>query len=54
AASVNAVLANKKTSYLYFCAREDFSGYHAFATNLNEHNNNARRYHRALNERKIR
>lgn len=54
AASVNAVLVNKKTSYLYFCAREDFSGYHAFATNLNEHNNNARRYHRALNERKIR
>lgn len=53
AASVNAVLANKKTSYYYFCAREDFSGYHAFAATLSEHNSNARRYHRALNERKI-
>jgi len=35
------------------CAKEDFSGYHNFASNLNMHNIYAKRYRDALNKRKI-
>lgn len=51
--SLNAVLNPEDHQYLYFCAKEDFSGYHAFATNLAQHNANARRYQAALNAAKI-
>lgn len=51
--SIDAVLKAENTDYLYFCAREDFSGYHSFAATLKEHNENAKRYHRALNARGI-
>ncbi len=51
--SLNAVLNAEKHDYLYFCAKEDFSGYHVFASNYNDHMNNARRYQRALNAAKI-
>ena len=50
---LNAVLNAEKHDYLYLCAKADFSGYHAFATNLADHNKNARELHRALNKAKI-
>lgn len=52
-ASIDAVLQNKQTDYIYFCAKSDFSGYHAFATNLSQHNANAKAFHDELNRRKI-
>lgn len=52
-ASIDAVLKNKKTNYLYFCAKEDFSGRHNFSCTHEEHLSNARKFHKALNERNI-
>lgn len=51
--SIEAVLNAPDTDYLYFCAKADFSGYHAFASTLTEHQKNARAFHRAMNERGI-
>lgn len=52
--SIDAVLKNKKTPWFYFCAKEDFSGRHNFSSSLAEHQRNAARFHKALNDRKIR
>lgn len=51
--SIDAVLNYQDHDYLYFCAREDFSGYHRFARTLSEHNRNARLYQNALNQRRV-
>lgn len=47
-ASIDAVLQAPETGYLYFCASEQLDGTHRFATTLDEHNQNARKYHRAI------
>jgi UPF0755 protein len=52
--AVNSVLNYKKNDYIYMCAKADFSGYHAFATNEADHLVNARKFHEALNNRNIR
>ena len=48
-AAIEAVLNPAKHPYIYMCAKEDFSGYHNFASTLTQHNANAQRYQQALN-----
>ncbi|MEA5109767.1 Endolytic murein transglycosylase [bioreactor metagenome] len=52
-ASIDAVLNHENHNYMFFCAREDFSGYHNFARTLEQHNLNAWKYQQALNRRNI-
>lgn len=52
-AFIDAVLDYKKHDYIFFCAKEDFSGYSNFAKTNRQHNINARKYREALNKRNI-
>lgn len=51
--SVDAVLNYTKHDFMFFCAREDFSGYHSFAKNYVQHLINARRFQKELDRRNI-
>jgi UPF0755 protein len=51
--SIESVLNATKTSYIYMCARQDFSGYHNFSKNLSGHIENARKYKAALDSMEI-
>lgn len=51
--SIDAVLNREQHDYMFFCAREDFSGYHNFARSLEQHNLNAWKYQQALNRKNI-
>jgi UPF0755 protein len=51
--SLDAVLNYESHNYIFMCAKEDFSGYHNFAKNYNQHLIYARKYQRELNRRKI-
>ncbi|NNU34342.1 endolytic transglycosylase MltG [Mucilaginibacter sp. S1162] len=51
--AVKAVLNPDKNDYIYMVAKEDFSNRHNFATNVAEHNKNAQKFRKALDERNI-
>lgn len=51
--SIDAVLNYEKHKYFYFCAKEDLSGYHNFASSYSGQLKNAKKYRKALNKLKI-
>ncbi|SFC88359.1 UPF0755 protein [Flexibacter flexilis DSM 6793] len=51
--ALNAALNYQHHDYLFFCAREDFSGYHNFSADYNQHLKNARTYQHALDSANI-
>lgn len=50
---IDAVLNHSEHDYLYFVAKEDFSGYSYFAKTYKQHLVYARKFQRALNQRKV-
>ncbi|MCK9303641.1 MAG: endolytic transglycosylase MltG, partial [Bacteroidales bacterium] len=52
-ASIDAVLDYEDHEYLFFCAKDDFSGCHAFAKSYAQHKVNAKKFQKALNDRQI-
>ncbi len=52
--SIDATLKPEKHYYYYFCAKDDMSGYHVFASSYSEHELNAWRFRQALNKLNIR
>jgi len=48
--AIDGVLNYQNHAYLYMCAKEDLLGGHNFATTLNEHSRNVRKYRAKLNK----
>ncbi len=48
--TIDIVLDAPETDYIYFVAKSDFSGYHHFSNNYEEHNNKAKEYQKKLDE----
>lgn len=51
--AIEGVLNYEKHKYIFFCAKADFSGYHAFARTYSQHIRNAREYQNEMNKRGI-
>jgi len=52
-ASIDAVLNHSHEENLFFCAKDDLSGYHVFTKSYAQHNRNAYKYRKALDEMKV-
>jgi UPF0755 protein len=52
--AIDAVLNPEPNDYIFFVAKEDFSGYHAFSKTYDEHVLQSQRYQEELNRRNIR
>lgn len=48
--TIDIVLDAPQTDYIYFVAKSDFSGYHHFSNNYEEHNSRAKEYQKKLDE----
>lgn len=51
--AIDGVLNAESHSYIFMCAKEDFSGYHNFSKTLAQHMKYARAYQAALNKQKV-
>ena len=51
--AIDGVLNFENHKYIYFCAKPELDGSHAFAYTLDEHNRNARAYQRAISKLKL-
>ncbi len=51
--AIDAVLNHENHNYIYMCAKEDFSGYHNFASTVTQHLINAKKFQQALDNRNI-
>ena len=50
--AIDSCLFGAQYPFVYFCAKSDLTPQHDFAITLDEHNKNAQRFHRALDELK--
>ncbi len=51
--TIDAVLNAPRTDYLFFCADASFNGYSHFSSNFAEHQQYAKQYHKAQDDRNI-
>jgi len=49
--AINAILDAEDHKYIFFCAKDDNSGLHAFAETYEQHLENARKFHRYMDAR---